>query len=155
MRIFSTLPILLCNTFFEEVSSKQSGRNPDYHPRWKAKKEKRICRKSGTLHGWQEPVLVQPPAETQLHFCQSPSDVLSLHVRSTPLSLTPASIREKATCSRLLLSRVMQRSISLGRLLPMTFSDQQVCCHLIYTALPGHVIHFHKVLGVLHLEVAK
>lgn len=112
--LFSIVPILLYNTTFEETSSKQNKRNPNYHPWWKARREKIIGRKSGTLQGWQEPDLVQPPAEKQLYFL----DVLSPHIRSTPPSLTPAFVTDKAPCSRLLISQTVQRSISPGRLLP-------------------------------------
>lgn len=100
----------------DKLQAKQ--RNPNYHPWWKARREKMISRKSGTLQGWQESDLVQPPTEKQLQYCWSPLNVLSLHIRSTPPSLTPAFIRDKAPCSRPLISLAAQRSISPGRLLP-------------------------------------
>lgn len=73
VRLFSTPPILLYNTFFEEMSSRQDRRNPNYDPWWKTKKVKKDWR-SGTLQRWQEPGLVQPPAEKQLSFCGLPYD---------------------------------------------------------------------------------
>lgn len=118
VRLFGIFPVLLYHTAFEETSSKQNKRNPNYHPWWKARKEKMIGRKSGTLQAWQESDLVQPPTEKQLQYCWSPLNVLSPHIRSTPPSLTPAFIGDKAPCSRVLISLAVQRSISPGRLLP-------------------------------------
>lgn len=117
----STLPILLHNTFFEEVSSKHNRRNPNYHPWWKVRREKKIGRKSGTLQAGKNQTWFNLPQKSSSISVGPPRTCCPCTSGQHPPSRTPTSVRDKAPCSRLLLSRVMWRSISPGRLLPMTF----------------------------------
>lgn len=118
VRLLSTFPILLHKIFFEERSSKQNERNPNYYPWWKTKREKSV---EGSVAPWRG-----GKDQTWFNLLQK-SRFISVGVpwtccpfMSSAPSLTPGSVRYKAPCSRLLLSWVMRRSISLGRLLPMT-----------------------------------
>lgn len=81
-------PILLFNTFFEEMSSKQDRKNPEYDP-WRKNKRVKKDWRSGTLQRWQEPGLVQPPAEKQLSFSGFPYDSMLCPTSRTPSQHPP------------------------------------------------------------------
>lgn len=88
VRLSFTPPILLFNTFFEEMSSKQDRKNPEYDP-WRKNKRVKKDWRSGTLQRWQEPGLVQPPAEKQLSFCGFPYDSMLCPPFCTPSQHPP------------------------------------------------------------------